>query len=469
MSNVSIPIYDVIIDDNSLGLAAVSFVSEPAISVDFVAMEKEKLENMIWFSKHYKHEIVSPILIPNQLILRQAKDGNLYYIRWTEEAIANAAAKFLANGFFHRVTLNHPMLYDESLTYDDVLEDDVYMQRLWIVQDEKNDDAHKLYGFTVPKGTLMIKYKVYNKALWQKIVDGEVKGLSVEAFCNVVRNNNSNVNLNMQKLDVTSKQMNMFQKFIQFMNEVSEEAKEISDIAKNDDTNSGEVSLKYFIDDEHWIEVDAEGYARDTEYNLVAEGEYLLADGSVIVIDANNKFVETKVGEKTEDNVPVEAPIAEEKLKDEEKDEKDDEEPKAEGDGEVDTPNGEGDAPSAEEDAEVGDEEDDEKKRVASAEIDNEEPKEDVEVPAEEPTEEVPSTLVPFDIDGVEYQLPQEVVDFINSLIAAKDATMSELSLMKERMPSASPIPTVIAQASDNSSESTFGLTDAIRLLNYKR
>ena len=468
MSNVNIPIYDVVIDDEQLGLTAVSFVKDPAIQIDFLAMEKQRAENMIWFSKHFKHEIVSPILVPNQLILRQSKDGNIYYIRWTEEAIANAAAKYLANGFWHNVTIEHPMFYDENLTYEDVLEEDVYLQRMWLVQDPKNDDAHKLYGFDVPKGTLMVKYKIYNKALWQKIINKEVLGLSIEAFTNVVRSNNDvKLNINMQKLDVNSKQLNLFQKFINFLNEVSAEASAISDVAKTDETDSGEVSLKYYIDDEHFIEVDAEGFARDEEYNLVSEGEYKLANGNVIVIDANNKFVETKASADGSEEEPIEAPIAESKVEEDEKDKEDDEEPKDEPDGEGADAKSEGEPVGDEEGAESTAEEDDEnKKKVAGAEID-EEPKEE-EVPVEEPVEEVPSALVPFVIDGVEYQLPQEVVDYINSLIGANEATLNELALMKERMPSASPIPSVIKQSVEVEETETVGLTDAIRMLNRK-
>jgi len=456
MSNVNIPIYDVVIDDEQLGMTAVSFVKDPAISIDFLAMEKQKAENMIWFSKHYKKEIVSPILLPNQLILRQAKDGSLYYIRWTEEAIANAAAKYLANGFWHNITIEHPMFYDENLTYEDVLQDDVYMQRMWIVQDPKNDDAKKLYGFDVPKGTLMVKYKVFNKALWQKIITGEVRGLSIEAFTNIVKSNNDvNINLNMNKLDVNSKQLSLFEKFINFMNEVSAEAKDIADEAKKDETNSGEVSLKYWLDDEHYVEVDAEGFVRDEEANLVAEGEYKLADGNVLVVDINNKFVETKaVGEEKVEE-PVEAPIAEEKLKDEEK--KDDEkaedvaeEPNGEGDGVSDEPSVE-DAPKVDGETEEGGNE------------------ETVDEPAveEEPTEELPLNLVPFEINGVEYMLPQEVIDYINSLMGDGEALKAELLQMKEQMPSASPIPTVINQASEGASDDVpSNLFTAIKLLN---
>lgn len=456
MSNVNIPIYDVIIDDEQLGMTAVSFVKEPAISIDFLAMEKQKAENMIWFSKHYKHEIVSPILIPNQLILRQAKDGSLYYIRWTEEAIANAAAKYLANGFWHNITIEHPMFYDENLTYDDVLEDDVYMQRMWIVDNPKTDDAKTKYGFDVPSGTLMVKYKVFNKALWSKIVDGTVRGLSIEAFTNVVKsNNNININLNMNKLDVNVKQMSLLQKFVQFLNDVSQDAKDIADEAKKDETGSGEVSLKYFLDDEHFVEVDAEGFVRDEEYNLVAEGEYKLADGNVLVVDANNKFVETKAAGEESVEEPVEAPIAEEKLKDEEK--KDDEktedvvdEPKGEDDGVSDEPSVE-DAPKVDGETEEGG---------------NEENVEEQPSGENEGNVEVPLNLVPFEINGVEYMLPQEVIDYIKSLMGDGEALKAELMQMKEQMPSATPIPTVISQSEKSNDDVPSNLFTAIKLLN---
>ena len=469
MSNINIPIYNVSIDDEQIGMTAISFVDEPAIMTDFVAFKKQMTENMIWLSSHDKREVVSPILIPNQLIYRQTKAGEPYYIRWTPEAIEMAAAKYLANGFWNNFTVMHPMLYDANLNYQDVLEKDVYLLRMWIVKD-KNDDAITKYGFSVPEGTLMVHLKIHNRQIWQRIRSGELKGLSIEAFTNVIRDNNDvKLDINMTKLDVNSKQLNLFQKFINFLNEVSAEASDISDIAKNDETGSGEVSLKYYIDDEHYIEVDAEGFARDEEMNLVPEGEYLLADGNTLVVDANNKFVETKANGEESEEQPLEAPIAESKVEQEKEDDEEDKKDEGKSDGE---PNGEGDDAEPKSDP-VGDEEgaetpaeedDEDKRKVAGAEVD-EEPKE--EEPVEEPVAEVPSALVPFEIDGVEYQLPQEVVDYINSLIGANEATMSELALMKERMPSASPIPSVITQSTQESE--TNGLSDAIRMLNWKR
>lgn len=460
-----IPIYDITLDGDSLGLTAISLVDSPAIMENWVAFSKQQ---MIWMSNAEKREVIAPLLIPEQLILRRAEDGSLYYIRWKRETILQAAEKYIANGWFNNFTYMHPTFYNKDMKYEDALEKDIYMLRLWTIEDASNDDANTKYGFHLPEGTLMCHFKVHNRKLWQKIKNKEVMGCSIEAFTTMVKNNsNINVNVNM---DINNKQMSLFQKFVAFMNDVASDAAEIADVAKHDTTDSGEVSLKYYIDNEHYIEVDAEGFARDEEYNLVAEGKYLLADGNYLVVDGNNKFVETQAGtveNENEENAPTEAPIAEMKIKDDEKEKKDEE-----AEGNMDKPNFEGepsnDKPSIEvndegdeKPIEDSDEEDKKKKRVSNAELDDEEKKDE-----EAPMEEAPLTLVPFLIDGVEYQLPQEVVDYINSLIGDKDNVMNEIALMKERIPSAQPIPSVIKQSSE---DDNLGLFDAIRMLNYKK
>ena len=460
-----IPIYDITLDGDSLGLTAISLVDSPAIMENWVAFSKQQ---MIWMSKAEKREVIAPILIPDQLILRRAEDGSLYYIRWKRETILQAAEKYIANGWFNNFTYMHPTFYNKDMKYEDALEKDIYMLRLWTIEDAANDDANTKYGFHLPEGTLMCHFKVHNRKLWQKIKNKEVMGCSIEAFTTMVKNNsNINVNVNM---DINNKQMSLFQKFVAFMNDVASDAAEIADVAKHDTTDSGEVSLKYYIDNEHYIEVDAEGFARDEEYHLIAEGKYLLADGNYLVVDGNNKFVETQAGtveNENEENAPAEAPIAEMKIKDDEKEKKDEEtegnvdKPSVEGEPSDGKPSVEGNDEGDEKPIEDSDEEDKKKKRIPHAELDDEEKKDE-----EVPTEEAPLTLVPFLIDGVEYQLPQEVVDYINSLIGEKDNVMSEIALMKERIPSAQPIPSVIKQSSE---DDNLGLFDAIRMLNYKK
>ena len=119
----------------------------------------------------------------------------------------------------------------------------------------------------------------------------------------------------MMKFDFSKKTYELFQKFVMLLNDVSDEAEAIADIAKKDETESGEVSLKYWIDNEHYIEVDEEGYCRDSEKNLIADGEYTLTDGNILVVE-NNKFKQTK--SMTETEVEKVEPTLEEEVNQEE-------------------------------------------------------------------------------------------------------------------------------------------------------
>ena len=43
-------------------------------------------------------------------------------------------------------------------------------------------DKSKLYGFDLPDGTWFVKMKITNDELWQKVKEGELKGLSIEGY-----------------------------------------------------------------------------------------------------------------------------------------------------------------------------------------------------------------------------------------------------------------------------------------------
>ena len=221
-----------------------------------------------------------------------------------------------------------------------------------------------------------------------------------------------------KKFDVNPKMAKIFNKFMLWYNETVDTAEELADIAKADETESGEVSLKYYTSDTDYIEIKEGGVAVASDGSAVEDGEYPLVDGSVIVI-ADGKFVETKVKEEAEEE-PVEAPVAEEKEDEEEKP---------------------ADEEKSEEEEKPADEEGEEKK--------DEETQEEVEVDA-------PYTLVPVEIDGVEFQVPQEVADYIHTLedglSTAEEVSENfrkEIAQMKDRMPSAKPVTSAVKQSKE--------------------
>lgn len=435
----NIPIFDISVDEEGMGLFGLSFVDNPAIQVELHAFKAEEAQK-VFFASHEKREVVSPVMIPNQLIIREAM-GIPYYMRASEETIRKMYEKYMLSGNWNNFTYMHENM-DADIS--ERVKEGIYLQRLWIIEDEKNDDACTKYGFTdLPKGTLMMKCKVNNRQIWNEIKEGKLRGISLEAFFDKI-NTNKALQITYSKMKTN---LELFQKFIAFLNEVSVEADGVATEAQKDETNSGIVELKYYLDDEHYFTVDAEGIVRDENLNVVEMGDYRLADGNIFSVGEGGKFVETKAVE--EDENKVEAPIAETFEEEEKKDEEDKEdEGKAEGEDKSD------DAESDAEDVPVDDGKSDEDGTKEDGEDDEKDKLEDEEPKKEEDEEEKPMVnAVPYSINGVEYVLPVEVVSFIESLITSKVEVEEKLTEMAEQTPSAMPIGTVVKTAEDNADD----------------
>lgn len=435
----NIPIFDISVDEDGMGLFGLSFVDNPAIQVEMHTFKADEAQK-VFFASHEKREVVSPVIIPNQLIIREAM-GIPYYMRANEETIRKMYEKYMLSGNWNNFTYMHENV---SADMEERALDGIYLQRLWIIEDEKNDDACTKYGFTdLPKGTLMMKCKVNNRQIWNEIKEGKLRGISLEAFFSKI-NTNKALQITYSKMKTN---LELFQKFIAFLNEVSVEAEDIAAEAKKDETNSGEIELKYYLDDEHYFIVDGEGFVRDENGEKIEQGSYKLADGNVFTVDENGKFVSTESIAEADEEDKVEAPIAEtfEEKEEDEEDKKDVEEPKGEDGNDGSEPNDEDVPVDDDKDGEVPTEEDN--KRVS-----DDDEKLEEELPVEEEPEEKPLVnALPYEIDGVEYLLPAEVIEYIESLKTSKIEVEEKLTKMSEQTPSASPIGTVVKTANDES------------------
>ena len=165
-------IVELVIDGNEeLAIDAISLVSAPAIEQDFVFFGKEK--NNLTFAKvdEDKRMLVSPALIPNKQIFRHNPNTQEdYYVYFSPETVRQASELYLKNNNHHKATEEHSERVSGVLTVES-----------WIIEDTKTDKS-TLYGFSLPKGTWMVKMKIENDELWQKIRSGELKGLSIEGY-----------------------------------------------------------------------------------------------------------------------------------------------------------------------------------------------------------------------------------------------------------------------------------------------
>lgn len=445
---LTIPIFDINVDEEGMGMFGLSFVDNPATQVELHAFKKE--EEKVYLSSHEKREVVAPVMIPNQLIYRET-EGIPYYLRASAETIKKMADKYMLSGNWSNFTYMHERIDD---AIESRVQDGVYLQRLWVIGNEQ-DDAFTKYGFeNLPVGTLMMKCKVMNRQIWNEIKEGKLRGISLEAFFGKINTNKA--------LQVTYSKMknnlDLFSKFIAFLNEVSQEADGIADEAKKDETNSGEVELKYYLDDEHFFEVDAEGFVRDENGEPISEGEYKLADGNVFVVSPEGKFQETKAVDENVGEEQVEAPIAEGFEKEEE--EKEDEEKTDSNDGEDSGETAEDPGETANENPEATDgdsDEEDEKKDELEEEL-----------PIEEEPKEEEKPLVnafPYEINGVEYLLPEDVINYIESLKTSKIEVEEKMTKLEEQTPSAMPIGAVVK----NGGVDGDSINDRIQALNAFR
>tara|TARA_R110002020_G_scaffold475369_1_gene709769 strand:- start:5 stop:727 length:723 start_codon:yes stop_codon:yes gene_type:complete len=165
-------IVELVIDgDEELAIDAISLVSAPAIEQDFVFFGKEK--NNLTFAKvdEEKRMLISPALIPDKQIFRHDPNTDSdYYVYFSKDTVRKASELYLKNNNHHKATHEHSERVSGVLTVES-----------WIIENPKMDKS-TLYGFSLPKGTWMVKMRIDNDELWSKIKDGSLKGLSIEGY-----------------------------------------------------------------------------------------------------------------------------------------------------------------------------------------------------------------------------------------------------------------------------------------------
>jgi hypothetical protein len=153
-------------------LTAMGFVDYPAIEKSLVYFGDDKTN--FTFGKEIKEQgiIVSPALIANKRIFRYNPETNEeYYVYFSEETIRELSQNFLISGNHINTTEQH----EKSV-------EGVHMIYSWIVENQEDQLISK-YGFKdIPNGSWAVAYKIDNEDIKQKIKNGEIGGISIEAF-----------------------------------------------------------------------------------------------------------------------------------------------------------------------------------------------------------------------------------------------------------------------------------------------
>ena len=172
----NLPLFDITLEDFEQGMYKISLVDKPAIEENFIYFNEVKKIEM--FSNEEKKEVVGPIMIPNKEILRFSPDMGYYYVRFTEETIRQIMYNYSKKGLFNAFGIDHA--HDTE---------DVVMLEVWMKESE--NDKSKDYGYDLPNGTVFVKAKIESDELFTAIKTGEINGFSIEIKADIKPTNNN--------------------------------------------------------------------------------------------------------------------------------------------------------------------------------------------------------------------------------------------------------------------------------------
>lgn len=171
------------------GVYAISLVEDPAIEEYFVQMSKDYEVKLAEIDKE-KRLFMTPVLIPDQKILRIDDKGNAFNIVFPKETIQMAQQEFQKRGFQNESTLEHDInLKLEGVTFVES----------WIKEDEVHDKS-VMKGFNQPIGTWFTIFRVDDDEVMAKIEAGEIKGVSIDGAFELEENVNLKTDMNLDTI-----------------------------------------------------------------------------------------------------------------------------------------------------------------------------------------------------------------------------------------------------------------------------
>lgn len=163
---MNIPTYYINIDEEGLGMSAISLVEYPAIERDFVKLAEQK--PLQFSADEEKRELFGPALIADKPIYR--RNGSFeYYVVFTADVIKQIAERYSKNNLWGRVNLQH--------------QEDTFVEGVTMLETYLKNDALGISpkGFEdVTDGSLFVRFKVEDENLWNVLKSDEFKGFSVE-------------------------------------------------------------------------------------------------------------------------------------------------------------------------------------------------------------------------------------------------------------------------------------------------
>lgn len=259
-----IPVFDACIDNIEDGIYRISLVDDPAVESKFMFFSKQK--EMKYSIQDEEKRLVSGVLMRADFpIYRYDEDFGEYYIRYTKETIRAMAEKMMVDNTFNNVNIMHE---------DGTDVEGVNLVELFIKDSSKGISPA---GFPeIEEGSLFATYKVNNDEIWEKIKDGTFMGFSIEGIFDLT-------NVEFKKTQTSEEEKSVKTKYI--LNKAMTKLfnKFMKSFVKfgNIKTDKGEL---YWVGEADLEIGDELFYDKGDEIIKVEDGEYTIADGTIIVV-----------------------------------------------------------------------------------------------------------------------------------------------------------------------------------------
>ena len=178
---MKLPVYliDIDLNDESTGMGAISFVTDPAIESNFICFEKETKPMMFQVENEMEHKVTGCAIWCDKPIYRYSPEIGEYYVVFNKETIDKIVHKYAKQGLNNLVDLQH----------DGEMIDGVVMVEYFIKDTEKGINPKGFEDIT--DGSLFVTYKIEDEKLWNEIIspESEFKGFSIEINADIVPTN----------------------------------------------------------------------------------------------------------------------------------------------------------------------------------------------------------------------------------------------------------------------------------------
>ncbi len=163
-------VYELVFSNESKGCFRVSLVKDPAVESTLVKFSKEQEQKFFFFNDE-KRIIYSVAMRPNKLIHRNNVNGEPADVFYTEQTIESLQQNYFKQQGNSGTNVNH----------EDNNTPGIFPFESWIVKDPASDKS-TLMGLETQKGDWVMAFKIENDQVWEDCKNGNLDGLSIEAY-----------------------------------------------------------------------------------------------------------------------------------------------------------------------------------------------------------------------------------------------------------------------------------------------